>query len=179
MKTSGWILALILFASMANAAERVRNLNTYIGAGVGTSKDEILDKFYNETVASGKIFGGLAYNTFSGFEVSYAYLGNFANSQIQQHATALNLVAFVPITKNIRLVAKGGIYYYQLDVSTTNTGTSINVSENGNELTYGLGLKYNFDYRNAIRGEWERYSNLGGGDVDMYSLSYSYRFGRP
>ncbi len=167
----GWILALILFASVANAGERVRNLNTYIGAGVGTSKDEILDQFYNETVASGKIFSGLSYNTFSGLEASYAYLGSFANNQVTQEALALNLVAFAPVSESISIVAKAGIYYYRLDVSGVKT--------NDNELTYGLGLKYNFDYRNAIRGEWERYKNLGGSDVDMYSVSYSYRFGRP
>jgi len=171
MKKSGWILALMLFTSVSIAAERVRNLNTYIGAGVGTSKDEILDKFYNETVASGKIFAGLAYNTFSGFEASYAFLGSFANNQIKQEAVALNLVGFVPLTESFSLVAKAGIYYYRLDVSGTTT--------NDNELTYGLGLKYNFNYRNAVRGEWERYNNLGGSDVDMFSVSYSYRFGRP
>ncbi len=166
MMKFGWVLALILFASVANAAERVRNLNTYIGAGVGASKDEILD----ESAAAGKLFAGLTYNTFSGLEASYAHLGSIANNQVTADATALNLVVFAPLTESLRLLAKAGIYYYQLD--------SYGVKSNDNELTYGLGLKYNFDYRNAIRGEWERYSHLGGGDVDMYSVSYSYRFGR-
>jgi len=171
MTKFGWVLALALFASVANAAERVRNLNAYVGGGAGISKDEILDEFYNETVASAKVFGGLTYNSFSGIEASYAYLGSFANNQITQQALALNLVAFIPIFDSFRIIAKGGMYYYNLDVSGTKT--------NSNELTYGLGLKYNFNYRNAIRGEWERYKNLGGSDVDMYSVSYSYRFGRP
>ena len=171
MKKLGWVLTLILSISVATAAEKVRNLNTYIGAGAGVSKDEILDQFYNETVASGKLFAGLAYNTYSGIEASYAYLGSFANNNVKQEALALNLAAFAPLTESFRLIAKAGIYYYRLDVSGTKT--------NDSDLTYGLGLKYNFDFCNAIRAEWERYKNLGGSDVDMYSVSYSYRFGLP
>ena len=170
------VLASLL--STASVAGEMKNLNTYIGAGAGISKDEILDRYYNETIAAGKLFAGITYNTYSGLEASYAYLGNFANSQIQQQALALNLAAFIPLIENLRLIAKGGIYYYQLDVSSSSTGTSINSSDNGNNLTFGLGLKYNFDYRNALRAEWERYKDLGGSDVDMYSVSYSYRFGR-
>lgn len=171
MKKVEWFLLLMLFASVTNAAETVRNLNTYVGAGVGTSKDEILDKFYNETVASGKLFAGLSYNTYSGIEASYAYLGSFANNQITEEAVALNLVAFAPVSESISIVAKAGMYYYRLNASSATSYDS--------EVTYGLGLKYNLDYRNAIRGEWELYKNLGGSDVDMYSISYSYRFGRP
>ncbi len=171
MKKFEWVLLLMLFTLATNAAETVRNLNTYVGAGVGTSKDEILDKFYNETVTSGKLFAGLSYNTYSGIEASYAYLGSFANNQITEEAVALSLVAFAPVSESISIVARAGMYYYRLKGTST---TSYD-----NNLTYGLGLKYNFDYRNAIRGEWERYKNLGGSDVDMYSISYSYRFGRP
>ncbi len=171
MKKFEWVLLLMLFASTTNAAETVRNLNTYVGAGVGISKDEVLDKFYNETVTSGKLFAGLSYNTYSGIEASYAYLGSFADNQVTEEAVALNLVAFAPVSESISIVAKLGMYYYRLDVSSATSYDS--------DLTYGLGLKYNFDYRNSIRGELERYKNLGGSDVDMYSISYSYRFGRP
>ncbi|VAX05365.1 hypothetical protein MNBD_GAMMA25-1203 [hydrothermal vent metagenome] len=171
MKKLGWFIVLVLISSASMAVEKVRNLNTYLGGGVGVSKDVILDKFYNETVVSGKIFAGATYNTFSALEVSYAYLGSFANGNVKEHAVALNLVAFAPLTDAFRLIAKAGMYYYQLDVSGTKT--------NDNEITYGLGLKYNVDYHHAIRGEWERYKSLGGSDVDMYSVSYSLRFGNP
>ncbi len=171
MKKFEWVLLLMFFTLTTNAAEKVRNLNTYVGAGVGVSKDEILDKFYNETVTAGKLFAGLSYNTYSGIEASYAYLGSFANNQITEEAVALNLVAFAPVSESISIVAKAGMYYYRLKGASATSYDS--------NLTYGLGLKYNFNYRNAIRGEWESYKNLGGSDVNMYSISYSYRFGRP
>ncbi|VAX12519.1 hypothetical protein MNBD_GAMMA24-2739 [hydrothermal vent metagenome] len=170
MKKLGWVLPLLLLSSMSNAAQEVKNLNTYIGGGAGITKDHILSQYYNETVTSGKLFAGMAYNTYSGIEASYAYLGSFANDQVTEDALAFNLVAFVPLAENIRMIVKGGIYYYKLDVSSTVT--------DDNDITYGIGLKYNLDYHSALRGEWERYKNLGGSDVDMLSLSYSYRFGR-
>lgn len=170
MEKFEWILLLLLLSSVSTAAEGTKNLNTYIGAGAGVSKDHILSQYYNETVTSGKLFAGLAYNTYSGLEASYTYLGSFANNQVKEDALALNVAAFVPLAENIRMIVKGGIYYYKLDVSSTVTYDS--------DITYGIGLKYNLDDRSALRGEWERYKNLGGSDVDMLSLSYSYRFGR-
>ncbi len=170
MKKLGWLLPLLLLSSMPTSAEGIKNLNTYIGAGAGITKDHTLSKLYNETVTSGKLFAGVAYNAYSGIEASYVSLGSFANNQVKENALAFDVVAFVPLTDSIRLIVKGGVYYYKLDVSSVVT--------RDNDVTYGFGLKYNFNYRSALRSEWERYRNLGGSDVDMFSISYSYRFGR-
>lgn len=165
MKKNGWIFLLMVLSFVANAGGQVRNLNTYIGAGVGASTDA----FYNETVASGKAFAGVAYNTYSALEASYAYLGSYSNGQVSENAVALSVVGFAPLMDSLSLVIRAGYYYYQLSTSSTTL--------NGSDITYGLGLKYNFDYRNAVRAEWERYSNLVNSDIDMFTVSYSYRFG--
>ena len=54
--------------------------------------------------------------------------------------------------------------------------------ETQNDLTYGAGVEYLISPGIGVRGEWQRYRDIGGGaigqvaDLDVYSVGLIYRF---
>src|SRR6266850_1357465 len=53
--------------------------------------------------------------------------------------------------------------------------------ETTNDVTYGAGVRYDFTKHIGVRGEWQRYQNMGGNnvvktDVDVVSIGVVYRF---
>ena len=64
--------------------------------------------------------------------------------------------------------------------SFTTVGSS---SSSGSDLTYGLGMKYDFTRNTAVRFEWQRYKNVGDpnsnggqGDIDFIGANLVVRF---
>ena len=63
-----------------------------------------------------------------------------------------------------------------------------NFEHDNNDVTFGAGLAYQFTANFGLRGEWQRYRNVGGGDValgagegqksnvDVFSIGALWRF---
>jgi len=53
--------------------------------------------------------------------------------------------------------------------------------ESNTDLTFGLGVRYDVTRNLGVRAEWQRYLDVGGGelvsaDVDVFSLGFQFRF---
>lgn len=174
-------LALVLAAPAAaqppSAADFRPGFYAGLSAGQGEAKDTCAGCDDNDT--AWKIFGGYQFTRTLGVEVGYQDFGTFGSAAIggvtpagSADANAFEIVAVgtIPVHPRFGIYGKAGAYRYDVDNSATG------LSHDGNELTFGAGVKYHFTRNVAGRLEWQRYMDMGAvnanseSDVDVLSL---------
>jgi OOP family OmpA-OmpF porin len=143
----------------------------------------------SETDTAGKIFGGYQLNRNFAFEVGYTDLGQTTASvtgsgSLSIGATGVEFtgIGMLPLDWRFSLFAKLGFFSWKLDFKDR-TGLFGSSSASGTNPTFGFGAKYDFTRNTAVRGEWQRYkdvgdpnSNAGQGDIDFLGVSVLVRF---
>ena len=171
--------------------ERLQRSLTANGAAITSFSTDERDLGY-------KLAIGRQLNRYFAVEAGYHDLGEFGfsaattqNGALRGTAAfrgvALDLVAQLPLSERISLLGRIGMHYTK--ASTHFRGnrlaavTDPDSSERKAHPKVGLGLEYKFSEALALRGEAERYrvnDAVGNrGDVDLYSVSLVYKFGRP
>lgn len=154
-------LALAAFAtSPAYAAEQ----GGYLGLSLGESDDDIL----NETDSGLKLYGGVNLSQNLGIEFAYVDLGEFANGIFEQDGLSFQVVGYLPLTQTFDFFGKIGFFAWEV--------RAFGLSDSGTDLTYGFGGQVNINEQLAIRGEWETFKDISGGDVDLLSIGLNIRF---
>jgi len=181
----------------------------YLGAGVGVSTESGLDGIdttlagygitssstVSGTPTAWKVFGGYQVNKYFGVEGAYADLGQFTiNSSVTPAGTgtatwqpnnvwSLSAVGYLPIMDQFSAFGKLGVAYSNVNFTYSDTNANaISVSNTTTSPLYGLGLKYDFTDHASVRGEFERYQNLGDSSVtgqssvNVWSLGLQYHF---
>jgi OmpA-OmpF porin, OOP family len=139
-----------------------------------------------------RLFGGYQINRYFGVELGYADFGGVSISgpavSANVDTTAWDLVGVASIPFGGRFAAYGklGAYRGEVDASTTVAAFGFSrvgsASQSNNDVTYGLGLKFDITRALAVRGEWQRYLNVGGSsvggerDIDVFNLGLMVRF---
>jgi OOP family OmpA-OmpF porin len=145
-----------------------------------------------------KLFVGKQLNQYFAVEAGYFDLGKFdfaattsGNGALRGEAgfrgVNLDLVGQLPLSQRFSLLGRVGMQYAK--TSTHFSGnrlaavTNPDPSERKLNAKVGLGLEYKLSEALALRGEVERYrlnDAVGNrGDVDLVSVSLTYKFGRP
>ena len=159
--TFGLILCLALFGGqIAHAAPPVG----YIGFSLGSADDDVL----SESDTGYKFFGGYTVNNNLGFEIAYVDLGQYVDGLLEQYGVAFEVVGYLPLSSKLDLMGKVGMFAWTIDV--------LNASDDGTDLTYGLGVQYDLNNRLYVRGEWEQFTDVSGGDVSLLSAGLLYTF---
>jgi OOP family OmpA-OmpF porin len=121
------------------------------------------------------ILGGYQFNRNFAAELGYRDLGKASAPGLETKANAVELVGVgaVPLVDRVSAYGKLGVYRGELKAA--------GAKETNSDLTYGAGLQYDFTKQVGVRGEWQRYNNMGGGalaktDVDVLSVGVIYRF---
>ena len=163
-----------------------------LGSGLSTSafsRDESGQGF--------KVFGGYQINRNFAVEAGYFNLGKFGFSattvpagtlsgSIRVQGLNLDLVGTLPLTERLSAIARVGGQYAQARDTLTGGGAvtvlNPNPSERGFNAKLGAGLQYEFSRSFLMRVEAER-SRINDavgnrGDVNLYSLSLVFPFGR-
>ena len=134
-----------------------------------------------------KILGGYRFNRNLAVEFGYTDLGAVSASDgvdsVKIESTAFELVAVgsFPIAEKFSLLGKIGMYRGETD-GTVSGSVSGSVSESNTDLTFGVGVQWDFTKNLAARAEWQRYSDVGGGDigdsadVDVMSIGVIWKF---
>jgi len=149
---------------LSTSAIQAAQSGPYFGMGIGQSDDEIL----HETESAFKFFGGINLNENIGFELSYVDLGTFADGQLSQDGLAYELIGYLPLNSNIDLLGRAGFYNWEVaDRFSTHNGT---------DATFGFGLNVHMNSNVSVRGEYQIFTEVDGGDVEMYSASLSFHF---
>ena len=163
-----------------------------LGSGLSTSafsRDESGQGF--------KVFGGYQFNRNFAVEAGYFNLGKFGftsttvpagtlSGSIKLQGLNLDLVGTLPLTQRLSAIARVGGQYAQARDTFRGGGAVTVLNPNPSERSFnakvGAGLQYEFSPSFLMRAEAERYrinDAVGNrGDVNMYSLSLVFPFGR-
>ncbi|MDA3946876.1 MAG: OmpA family protein [Helicobacteraceae bacterium] len=205
-KTAGFLL-LASFANPLMAQTTTDySSGWYIGGNIGLSttnidEDKITQNLTNPSYSDDdkdlgyKLFGGYQFNKYFALEGGYFNLGKFdyavststgtLDGEIKVMGLNLDAVGILPITEDFSAFGRIGANYAQAKDSYSATGT-LSVPDTSPEKTalnykFGAGLQYAITDALGMRLEAERYriSDAVGnnGDIDLYSLGLTYRFG--
>jgi OOP family OmpA-OmpF porin len=171
------LLGVVPFAAAENAG-------WYIGGGFGSADDDKLD----DRGTAFKIFGGYWFNPRLALEAAAIGLGdNIGPQDLIKDGIAVEVLGAVPVGERFELFAKAGFFLWEVRVETDDLECSDFGSgficffekdeiDDGVDPAYGIGVQYRFHDRWNVRGEWERFKNVGESDVDLVSVNIVFRF---
>ena len=157
------LFGLLLFGSQAAQAAPPGG---YIGFGLGSADIKEID----ETDTAYKLVAGWTANQNLGVEVAFIDLGTYQSGLADAYGVVFDVVGYLPLGNNFNILGKLGMFAWTVDVDM------INASDDGTDLTYGLGVQYDFTNRLFLRGEWEEYFDVSGSDISLLSAGISYTF---
>lgn len=161
----------------------------YLGASVGQTQLEIdeLGEDIESSDFSGddmsyKIFAGLRFLTFLGLEGAYRDFGAPEDEVAELDGTVtadltgydVAAVGYLPLGI-ADIFAKAGMIAWDADLSLDAGGSSVSVSDDGEDPFYGLGFQLRFKSF-AVRAEVEYFDVEDVDGLYMYSLGGSYTF---
>jgi len=162
-----------LFFAGAAAAQQPGLSSVYVGGTIGQA--EYKDASGDDKDTAWRVLGGYQFNRHFAAELGYHNLGEASGTAGALEGTAWELVGIgaYPIVDKLSVYGKLGVYRGELEAP--------GAEETNTDLTFGVGLQYDFLKNVGVRGEWQRYSKMGGGnlvetDVDVLSVGVIYRF---
>jgi OOP family OmpA-OmpF porin len=183
--------ATVMAAPAVSIAQARGETGWYLGGGIGQSqaKDGCTGVggpgvSCDDKDTAIKILGGYNFNRNLAAELGYTDLskakasGGGVTAEIKSTAWELVGVGSYPIANQFSVYGKLGLYVAETKASS-NVG--ISAKKTNNDLTYGLGVRYDFSREVGVRGEWQRYGKVGGGDigksdVDVISVGVVWNF---
>src|SRR5574339_494473 len=116
-----------------------------------------------------RILGGYQFNKNLAVELGYTDVGEVSASgtfsaSIEAKIWELVAVGSWPFTPNFSAYGKLGMYRGDTDFST-NTPAFANESESNTDLTYGIGVRWDFTKNLGARAEYQIYKDIGGGNI--------------
>ena len=186
---SGLALSGLLAATQASA-------QAFVGGSFGKSDidSEITDGLITSGSVDGKdtgfkVFGGYMFNRHFGVEGAYvnlgevSYSGDFFGLPVtggKVEVSGFNVAALgsYPITEQFSVFGKIGLFIWEVEASDTTGGVPFSAKEDGTDISFGVGLGYNFTRNLGVRLEWERFKveAVSKADADLISLGVVWRF---
>lgn len=131
-----------------------------------------------------KVFGGFQFNRNFAAELAYTDLGETKASDAVDSATVrpkaweVVAVGMYPFPEGFTLYGKLGMYRGETKVNST---FGFSETDSNNDVTFGIGGRYDFNRNLAVRVEWQRYTDVGGddigtSDIDLVSVGVIWRF---
>ena len=160
--TKKWLVSMIGAAAMAVSAGALAQSTTtglYIGAEAGNT-----DVSGADDDIGFKLLGGYRFHPNIAAEVGYGMLYDKDDVEV----TALEFVALgmFPINNQFSILGKLGLANVEVD---TRFG-----SEDKTELTWGLGVQFDFNRNLGVRALWQRYETDEA--VDFLAVGVTYKF---
>ena len=186
--------AIGMAVSSASMAQQKPESGWYVGGSIGQSEaQDLCDGISgcDDTDTAWKIFGGYHVNRNFAIEGGYTDLGKSTinatgpggNLNATIEATAFELVGLgsLPLGNQFSVFGKIGLYRGEVEARGSGVvlGAPVNLSEDdsGTDLTFGFGARLDITRNFGVRGEWQRYSDMGGDiDIDVLSVGVVFRF---
>ncbi|HXM83844.1 MAG TPA: outer membrane beta-barrel protein [Burkholderiales bacterium] len=194
------VFAATIAASMALPAVALAQMSApslssaYIGGGIGQSKAKDgctgvggAGISCDDKDTAWKILGGYQVNRNFAAELGYTDLGKVkasgpgGSAEIKSNAWDLTAIGAFPLANQFSIFGRLGFYRAETKLSGAGSG-----KKDTTDLTYGLGVQYDFARNFGVRGEWQRYRAIkarndatgieGKSDVDVLGVSLIYRF---
>jgi OmpA-OmpF porin, OOP family len=134
-----------------------------------------------------KVLAGFQVNKHFAVELGYADFGEVAASgpggTIKIEATAFEAVGIgmLPVADRFSVYGKLGVYRGETDMNINTVLLQQSESESNTDVTFGFGARFDFTKQLAGRVEWQRYQDVGGGEIgeshiDLISIGVLFRF---
>jgi OmpA-OmpF porin, OOP family len=184
------LVALVSVLSLGSAPALSQDVGFYAGFNVGKSEAKDACTGFPPGVSCDdsdtalSIFGGYQFNKNFGAEFGYTDLGKVKisgggnSASIEASGFEISAVGTFPINPQFSLYGKLGMFLWDADFKS-NLG---NVSDDGADLTYGIGVRWNFAKNLALQAQWQRYNDVGDtnttgkADVDVIGVGLLFRF---
>ena len=162
MKTKALLVAALGAASLtlSSGALAQQTPGWYVGAEVGQVDLEDAEKD-----TGFRFLGGYQFNRNLAAEASYNMI--YDKEGVEITAWELAGVFSFPVANRLSVLGKLGFAMWEGEVEGAE-------GADGTDLTYGIGLQYDFSPRLGVRGMWQRYDVEG--DADVLSIGVIYRF---
>ena len=192
------ILVAALFAAAFIAgpasAQGISAHSFYVGGHVGQAKakgacDDVSGPGItcDDNDTSFRILGGYQLNKNFAAEAAYTDFGKVqargpgGTASVKSHALELVGVGTLPVGDRFGVYGKVGVYHASSEGSVNTVLLTGTTSDDNTDLTFGGGVAFDLTRQVTLRGEWQRYNDVGGdnvgkGDVDVISLGVLFRF---
>src|SRR5262245_13514969 len=134
-------IALISLLALPGVAPAQDIPGWYLGFGIGqtTFKGTCCD----DTDTGGKILGGYQFSRNFDLELAYADLGQSKAGNVTFGATGFEAtgVGMLPLGGGFSALARGGLFSWKADLKSP----GVSSDATGTDLTYGLGVKFDFN----------------------------------
>jgi len=176
MSTIKLFAAAVLVLSGLVAASAAPAQGFYIGGSVGQSDfddsnvipDLITSGSVDGSDTGFKIFGGYQFSPYFGLELSWVDLGkasysgrfgalNVTGGTLETSGLNFSAVGILPLGSNFALLGKVGFFAWESDASDVTGGLPFSGTEDGSDVSYGIGASFNFTRNLSLRAEWERF----------------------
>jgi len=166
-------------ALLALPAAAQMNMSAFY-AGVGAGKSKAKDWCTGAVIScddkdtAWKVFGGYQFTPNFAAEIGYSKLGKFKasgtdpvtgifqNDDTKVTAWEISALGAWPIMNQLSVFGRLGLY--RATVKETNSVFG-DFEHDNNDWTFGVGLQFDVTRNLGVRGEWQRYRKIGGGDV--------------
>ncbi|HEX6690089.1 MAG TPA: porin family protein [Burkholderiales bacterium] len=154
--------------SFALAQAKQADTGWYIGGHIGQA--DVKEASDEDT--SFKILGGYQFNKNFAVEGAYIDFGKTSEGGTEFKANAWEAVAvgILPVGDRFGVYGKAGFFWGEAKGGGEKADSV--------ELTYGVGVQFDLARNLGIRGEYQRYTDVGDGasDVDVISVGVVFRF---
>lgn len=192
MKIRKTLVAAALALSGALAAAQA-SAQGFVGGSIGQSDidDEIASGLITSGTVDGKdtawkIFGGYMFNRHFGLEAAYVnlgevtYSGSFFGSPVtggKVEVTGFNISALgsYPVNEQFSVFGKIGLFLWDAEASDTTGGVPFSATDDGVDLSFGIGVGYYFTRNLGVRAEWE-FFETSNADANLISIGLLWRF---
>lgn len=183
-------LTLLMGATVAAAQDQ----GFYVGGHIGQSMyrstcDELGGPGIScdDKDTAWKILGGYQFDRRFAVEIGYTNLGEVSargpGGTASAEASAFEIVGVgtLAINEKFAVYGKLGVYRGEVDGRINTFTVTGSASESNTDITGGFGVRFNLTRNVALRGEWQRYPDMGGPDVgeddiDVISIGVLFRF---
>ena len=171
----------------------------FIGGSIGQSDidDEITSGLINGNQSvdgkdtAWKIFGGYMFNRHFGLEAAYVDLGELSYSgtftdalgtvpvtggKVEVWGFNISAIGALPVTEQFSIFGKLGLFFWEAEARDTTAGRPFSAYDDGADLSFGVGLGFNFTRNFGVRAEWELFDNISDADVSLISVGLFWRF---
>src|SRR5512145_941088 len=164
----------------------------FVGASVGQS--DIDEDITAGLITSGstdskdtafKLFGGYMFNRYFGVEGAYvdlgeaSYSGDFFGSpvtggKVETSGFSVSALGSYPVTEQFSIFGKIGVFFWEAEANDTTGGIPFSDKIDGTDVSFGVGVNYNFTQNLGVRAEWERFT-MDEFDGDLISIGIQWR----
>lgn len=165
----------------------------FLGGSIGQSDvdDEITTGLIDSGTVDGKdtawkIFGGYMFNRHFGIEAAYinagevSYSGTFSGfpvtgGKVELTAFNVSVLGNLPINEQFSVFGKVGLFSWEAEASDITGGFPFSGSDDGTDVSFGVGVGYNFTPNFGVRAEYELFQT-DNADASLISIGLVWRF---